>query len=520
MPRPKRLAISCRMIIAAMVLFAAAGRLSAEQTLPNILVIYADDLGYGDVSGYNSEAKVTTANLDQLAKEGMRFTDAHSPSTVCTPSRYGVMTGRMPFRLNYRGVFVGVGGPCLIDNDRLTLPEMLKQSGYATAMFGKWHIGLSFFDKEGKPIDQRRDLNGVEKVRATDFTRKIPDGPLAHGFDQFFGTACCPTTDWLYAWIDGDQIPVPPTKVRAAEPLRDFFPYAGDCRPGLVADDFDLFEVDLVFLEKSQAFLKHHVQKHPNQPFFLFHSTQAVHLPSLPAKAFQGKTNAGVHGDFIYEFDWVVGQLLKTLDELNVADNTMVIVTSDNGPETITVLDMRKSFEHDGAHPFRGMKRDQWEGGHRVPFIVRWPGKVAPGMTSTETICQTDLMRTIADIVGVTVPQGAAEDSFSFLPVLKGEKYSDPIRPYTLHTTINLSMAIRQGDWKYLDHPGSGGNNYQQGALSIYRLDDTDPTAPGQLYNLKSDPGETSNVYSQHPEIVKQLKQQLETSKLQGRSRP
>lgn len=507
----------------ALVLIGALSFLSgevAEARTPNILVIYADDLGYGDLSCYNSEAKVKTKHLDRLASQGMRFTDAHSPSTVCTPSRYGLLTGRMPFRLNYRGVFVGVGGPCLITEDRLTLPEMLRDQGYATAMFGKWHVGLSFFDQEGKPIQERRDLNGVEKVRQTDFTRTIPDGPLAHGFDQFFGTACCPTTDWLYAWIDGDRVPVPPTEIRDAAPLADFMPYARDCRPGLVAPDFDLFEVDLVLLEKSQAFLKEQVQNHPEQPFFLFHSTQAVHLPSLPAEQFRGKTNAGVHGDFIYELDWIVGQLMKTLEELDVADDTLVIVTSDNGPETITVVDMRSRFQHDGARPFRGMKRDQWEGGHRVAFLTRWPKVIPPGKVCDETICQTDLMQTLAEIVEFDLPDDAAEDSFSILPLLKGESVEAPVRPYTLHTTINLSMAIREGPWKYLDHRGSGGNNYQRGPLAAYRLEENDPEAPGQLYHLGNDPSETHNLYSHHPEIVERLKRQLEETQKQGRSRP
>ena len=496
------------------------GEKTIEAATPNVVVIYADDLGYGDLSCYNSKSKVHTKNLDRLASEGMRFTDAHSPSTVCTPSRYGLLTGRMPFRLNYRGVFVGVGGPCLITDDRLTLPEMLRNKGYATAMFGKWHVGLSFFDQEGKPIQERRDLGGVETVRHTDFTRTIPDGPLAHGFDQFFGTACCPTTDWLYAWIDGDKVPVPPTEVRDAAPLADFMPYARDCRPGLVAPDFDLFEVDLVLLEKSQAFLKEHVEKHPDQPFFLFHSTQAVHLPSLPAKQFRGKTDAGVHGDFIYELDWIVGQLMETLDELQVTDDTLVIVTSDNGPETITVVDMRTRFQHDGARPLRGMKRDQWEGGHRVPFLARWPKAIPPKSVCDETICQTDLMATLAEIIEFDLPNDAAEDSFSILPLLKGEPIDDPVRPYTLHTTINLSMAIRQGPWKYLDHRGSGGNNYQRGPLAAYQLEENDPEAPGQLYHLTNDPSETHNLYSRHPEIVEQLKSQLKESQRQGRSRP
>ncbi len=484
---------------------------------PNILLIYADDLGYGDVGCYNAESKVPTPNLDRLAAKGMRFTDAHSPSTVCTPSRYGVMTGRMPFRLNYRGVFTGVEGPCLIASDRLTLPEMLQENGYATALFGKWHIGMTFLDREGKPVYETSKARGVELVRHADLTRRIEDGPLDHGFDAFFGTVCCPTTDWLYAYIDGDQIPVLPEGIRDREKLPNH-PWSFDCRPGLVAPDFDFEEVDMVFLEKSQAFLETHVKNHPGQPFFLFHSLQAVHLPSFPGKAFQGKTDAGPHGDFIFQLDHIVGELLGTLEKLGVAENTLVVVTSDNGPEVGTVVRMRKDFGHDGARPWRGVKRDQWEGGHRVPFIVTWPGRIQAGSKSDQTICQTDLMHTFAALVGYDLPADAAEDSFNLLPVLMGED-AGPIRPYTLHQTMRLALAIRRGPWKYLDHQGSGGNRYDRGLMQPYALPNSAPDAPGQLYNLEADPGETTNLYFEHPEIVQELKALLEQSKEQGRSR-
>ena len=286
----------------------------AHRQRPNILLILADDLGYGDIGCYNRESKVPTPNLDQLAKQGMRFTDAHSPSTVCTPTRYSLLTGRMAFRTGMKGVFTGAGGPCLIEPSRLTLPELLHQQGYATAMVGKWHIGMTFHDKDGHPINE----NGLEAVKRIDYSRPIPDAPIHRGFDQFFGTACCPTTDWLYAYIDGDRIPEPPTHVLDRTPLPKH-PYSRDNRPGMIAPGYDLEQVDLVFLEKSQEFLRRHVREHSETPFFLFHSTQAVHLPSFPADRFQGKTTAGPHGDFIFELDYVVGELLRTLDELGVA---------------------------------------------------------------------------------------------------------------------------------------------------------------------------------------------------------
>ncbi len=294
---------------------------------PNIVLILADDLGYGDLSCYNDQSKVATPNIDRLAREGMLFTDAHSPCTVCTPTRYGLLTGQMPFRIPNGGtVFTGVGGPSLIARDRLTLPKLLQQQGYTTACVGKWHVGLTFFDSAGQPV---RD-SGVEAVRKVDFSRRIEGGPVDHGFHSFFGTACCPTTDWLYAFIEDDRVQVAPTALlnRSALPKHA---YANDCRVGLIAPNFSMKDVDLVFLERSQAFLEKHARESPDKPFFLFHATQAVHLPSFAADAFAGKSSAGPHGDFIVELDHVVGALMTTLQNLGVADNTIVIFTSDNG---------------------------------------------------------------------------------------------------------------------------------------------------------------------------------------------
>ena len=484
---------------------------------PNILVIFADDLGYGDVSCYNAESGVTTPNVDKLAAQGMRFTDAHSPSTVCTPSRYSLLTGRMAFRNGKRGVFCGGGGPCLIEKERLTLPGMLREEGYTTAMFGKWHVGMTFFDKEGKQVTK----GGVEGVRMVDYSRAIPDAPIHRGFDHFFGTVCCPTTDWLYAYVDGDRIPVPPTKLLDKSKLPKH-PYANDCRRGMVAPGFEHEEVDLVFLKKSLDFLENHAKESPKKPFFLLHSTQAVHLPSLAAGRFKGKSGAGPHGDFILEFDYVVGELMKALDKHGFAENTLVIVTSDNGPEVPTVIAMRRDHKHDGARPWRGVKRDNWEGGHRIPMVVRWPEKVKAGTTTAQTMCLTDIMATCAAIVGAELPDAAAEDSFDLLPVLLGKQdESAPIREYTLHQTISLALAIRRGKWKYLDHKGSGGNNYGRTGpwgMKQYALPEKAPDASGQLYDMEKDPGETTNLYFEHPDVVRQLKGKLDEFVESGRS--
>ena len=486
--------------------------------LPNILFILADDLGYGDVACYNPASQIPTPNLDKLAAEGMRFTDAHSPATVCTPTRYSILTGRMAFRTGMRGVFAGVKGSGLIEADRLTLPQMLRNKGYATACFGKWHLGMTFFDQNGDTIKE----GGVKGVEQIDYSYAIPDAPIHRGFDEFYGTVACPTTDWLYAYVEGDRIPVPATKPLDKSELPKH-PYANDCRPGMVAENFNHEEVDLVFLEKSKNFLDQHVQNQPDKPFFLYHSMQAVHLPSFAADQFKGKTQSGPHGDFIFEMDYIVGELMNKLDELGLTENTIVMFGSDNGPEVPTVLDMRKSYQHDGARPWRGVKRDQWEGGHRTPFIVRWPGKVAAGSESDQMISLTDVMATCAEIVGEKLPDNAAEDSYSIQNVLLGKQGDKPVRQYILQQTISLAMSIREGNWKYLDHKGSGGNNYERDGewgMKPYRIADTDPEAAGQLYDLSTDPGERINLYSQHPEKVKQLKAKLEEFKASGRSAP
>jgi len=504
---------------------------AAHPSAPHILLILADDLGYGDVGCYNAASQIATPHLDRLAAQGMRFTDAHSPSTVCTPSRYSLLTGRMCFRTGYRGVFSGVGGPALIAADRLTLPQLLRGAGYATACFGKWHIGMTFQTAAGTPAHQAKVQStapadwrdggaALERVRQVDFTKPILDGPIHRGFDTFFGTACCPTTDWLYAYIEQDRVPLPPTRQLDHQTLPQH-PYSYDNRRGLLADDFDLEAVDLKFLEKSKGWMEQHVRSKPTQPFFLFHSMQAVHLPSFANAAFKGRSDAGPHGDFLVELDHIVGELVDQLERLGIADNTLVIFTSDNGPEVTTTVRMRSDHQHDPAKPWRGMKRDAWEGGHRVPLIIRWPGHVPAGSTSEQLTSLTDVMATCAAIVDTELPEQAAEDSFNMLPVWLGQQGDQAVRPILLQQTISLALSIREGRWKYLDHRGSGGNDYQRNtALQAYQIDDSAPDAPGQLYDLLTDPGETQNLYYRKPEITARLQRKLAETKASGRSRP
>ena len=374
---------------------------------------------------------------------------------------------------------------------------------------------MTFFDKEGNPINE----NGLEPVRRVDYSRPIPDAPIHRGFDEFFGTVSCPTTDWLYAYVEGDRIPNPPTKILDQSPLPKH-PYSQDNRRGMIAPGFDLEEVDLVFLEKSLNFIKNHVRKRPNQPFFLFHSTQAVHLPSFPADQFKGKTTAGPHGDFIFELDAIVGTLTETLENLGIADRTLVLFSSDNGPEVTPTIRMRTDYGHDGARPWRGMKRDGWEGGHRVPLIASWPGKIKAGSTTDQILSLTDIMATLAALINASLPNTAAEDSINFLPVLLGTQGEKPIRNYLLQQTNQLALSIRKGPWKYLNHRGSGGNRYNQARLQRFVLPETAPEAPGQLYNLELDPGETKNLYFERPDILQKLRTQLDHYVNSGRSAP
>ena len=496
-----------------LVLLLVAGVLPAGER-PNIVLILADDFGYGDAGCYNPQRKVATPNIDRLAQQGLRFTDAHSPATVCTPTRYGLLTGQMPFRVPRGGtVFTGAGGPSLIAPGRTTLASLLRQHGYATWAVGKWHLGLTFRDAAGQPIHDGRP----EAIPRIDFSRPVEGGPLEHGFERFFGTACCPTTDWLYAFIDGDQIPVPPTMLLDKSVLPKH-PYANDCRAGMIALDFPMQSVDQVFLERSRQFLEQHLDQHPEQPFFLYHATQAVHLPSFASSRFQGQSGAGPHGDFLLELDDIVGQLTGILERRGVLNRTLFIFTSDNGPETSTVVSMRTDHRHDGAAPWRGVKRDSWEGGHRVPLLVRWPEVVASGTETDQLASLTDVLATVADIVGEPLPSGSGEDSFSLLPVLKGEA-REPIRPYLVTQAFRgaQTLAIRRGSWKYIAHEGSGGNNYQQEPLQKYALPETVAGAKEQLYDLASDPGETKNLIEEQAGMAAELRVLLGQVSGQGR---
>jgi len=468
-----------------------------RKDLPNIVFIMADDMGYGDVHCYNPDSKIPTPNMDRLAEQGIRFTDAHSPSAVCSPTRYGVLTGRYAWRTRLkRGVLDGFSQP-LISRDRLTVAELLKRHGYRTACIGKWHLGVGWQSKDGKPIRGFRDAERV------DFTKPITDGPNQHGFDYSFITSACSTVDSPYVFIENGRCTAQPTATMVKTgPVTKF-----GSRPGPMVPGWSNEEVDPTYVKKTCAFLREHKRRYGDRPFFVYLALSAPHAPWLPPDFVKGKSGTGPRGDLVVLVDWCVGQVLDALDELNFADNTIVIVTSDNGPRI-------GSNGHKSAGDFRGYKSHVWEGGHRVPFIARWPGRIKPGTESNQLICLTDLMATCAAIVGEKLPREAAPDSFNIIDALLGKKSSKPVRDHLISHSSKGIFAIRQGDWKLiLDTKGSGGwVNPRDG--------DPQPGTPGQLYNLAEDPYEQNDLWQQRQDIVQRLMVLLERYKKQGYTRP
>ena len=491
------------------------------QDLPNIIVIYADDLGFGDLSCYNPKSAYQTPRLDRMAEEGIRFTDAHSPSTICSPSRYGLYSGQQIYRSTGRGggAFEGPGGPSYLKPETLTLGAMLKSQGYRTGVFGKWHVGLTWFDENGDRLG-----GGFNNSLLIDYAKSTPliDGPNARGFDESFVTPNCPTTDPLYIYIENGMVPIPADRRH----LRSHLPNPGgkwrwDNDEGWMAPGYKFIDADLLFYEKTRKFIVDHKKQKPQQPFFVVLSTQIAHAPVLPASEFADKSQAGPRGDFVFQLDALVGRVLDLVAELGIDEESLILFNADNGAETMHVHWMREDHNHDPSGGWRGMKRDGWEGGHRVPFIVRWPGRIPKGQVSDQMTSSTDIMATLASVVGYTLPDGAATDSFYMLPVMLGRQEPEkPVRPHLLTQSFRGEFQIRKGNWKYLDHQGSGGNHYDRGNLQKYALVEMEPDAPGQLYNLATDPGETTNLYFKEPGIRREMQTLLHQLKETGSSAP
>ena len=466
--------------------------------VPNIVIVLTDDLGYGDVGYLNSQSQIPTPNLDTLAGQGMAFLDAHSPSAICTPTRYGLLTGRYAWRTRLtRGVLDGYDGPLIAPN-RETLGSFLGATGYRTAVIGKWHLGLGF---------------AKNALGEFDFEEPIDDGPHTHGFDEsYIIPASLDFPPYVYI-RDGEITGFPLGQQSGME-----FPRY--MRAGELASDFDPADVLDELLRQATGFIQR--QASDGSPFLLYLPLTAPHKPVWPAQRFEGTTELGPYGDFIVQVDAAVGDVMSALDQAGVDDNTLLIVTSDNGSfmSRLDGLDDRdhtddstiqayRAGNHTANHVYRGTKADIWEGGHRVPFFARWPGQIEPGSTREEVISLTDVFATVAEIVGKELPNNAAEDSFSLLPLLRGNPWARP-RAAVTHHSIQGMFAIRDGRWKLVAGNGSGGREDPIGQPF---------ERPYQLFDIASDPSEQSNVYDQHPAVAQRLERELERIRSWDRSR-
>ncbi|MDP7062256.1 MAG: arylsulfatase [Planctomycetota bacterium] len=445
---------------------------------PNILLVLADDLGIGDPGCYNPLSYIATPAIDGLAAEGMRLTDMHTPSAVCTPTRYGLLTGRYAWRTSLKSGVLWGNSPALIEPGRDTIPFMLRRAGYHTACIGKWHLGLGDQD----PVD---------------YSQPLRPGPLDIGFDRFFGIpASLDIPPYLY--IEGNRAVQPLSKRIEASRLARHGG-GGFWRKGEIAEDFEHDEVLDRILRESQTFLRDHVATRGDDPFFLYVPLTAPHTPWLPKEEFRGTSRAGVYGDFVAQVDDSFGRLLATLEELELSEDTLVIFTSDNGAH------WKKSDIERHTHlangPWRGQKADIHEGGHRVPFVLRWPGMVPPGSSRDELLVLTDLYATFAAICGASPLQGAGEDSINALAVLRDEQLKQPPRDTAIHHSLNGLFAIRHGNWKYIEGVGSGG---------FTQIKNPEDGPGGQLYDLAKDPAEQHNLWADEAERVAQMQELLE----------
>lgn len=488
-PRRDFLKMSGALVAGASPIFKAAA-IPAQR--PNLVYILCDDLGFGDVNALNPlRGKIATPNMDALRAEGMAFTDCHSSCAVCTPSRYSILTGRYCWRTRLQSSVLGGFSPPLISRDRMTVGQLFQQQGYTTAAMGKWHLGLDF-DKQ-------------------DFTKPITDGPLQHGFNYFFGISA--SLDMPpYDFIENDHWTEVPSEEKRfpGDTYGPVYPKIAG-RLGPTAPDFNPTKVLPTLTQKAESYIDQRGKDH--QPFFLYLALPSPHTPLVPEKRWQGKSGLGPYGDYVMETDWSVGQVLKAIRQSGLEEDTIVMLASDNGcAPYINAVGMEK-YGHYASAWFRGFKSDIWDGGHRVPYIVRWPGMVRPGSTCMQTVELTDLMATVASILGVRLAPNAGVDSVSLLPLFKGAQR--PVHPYNVYQSIDGNFAIQEGKWKLELCPGSGGweapKNQQATAEGL---------PPVQLYNMESDVGEKTNVEAAHPDIVVRLIDDLKTCIANGRSTP
>jgi len=484
-----------KVITVAAALMAGIGSAIAAEQPPNILYILCDDLGYGDVHSFNPEGKIATPNFDRLAREGMAFTDAHGSSSVCTPTRYGILTGRYNWRSRMQAGVLDGFSRHLIEPGRMTVASFLRDHGYVTACIGKWHLGMDWPRKDAAVGD------GItQDAKNVDYGQAIKNGPTAVGFDSYFGISA--SLDMPpFVFISGDHV----TEIPSAE--KTFV------RKGPAAPDFEAVDVLPGLTQKAIEYLgKEAGEVKTGKPFFLYLPLNSPHAPIVPTPEWQGKSGLNAYGDFVMETDACVGKILEALDKDGLAANTIVVFTSDNGCSPVANIPELEGKGHYPNYHFRGAKADIWDGGHRIPLIVRWPEKVKAGAACNELVCLTDLLATTAELVGVKLPANAGEDSVSMMPALLGKPH-EPLREAIVHHSINGSFSIRQGNWKLELCSGSGGwSAPKPGSAEAKQL------PPVQLYDVSGDVEEKHNVQDQHPEIVQRLTKLLESYVANGRS--
>ena len=466
---------------------------------PNIVVILADDLGYGDVKVNNPDSRIPTPNLDSLAQEAMNFTDAHSPSAVCTPTRYGLLTGRYCWRSRMKQGVLGGYSPPLIEQERVTIADKLQANGYHTAVIGKWHLGMAMPRVQDK-VPEKDEWEGDGNV---DFRGVIQDGPTTCGFDYFFGVSA--SLDMPpYVWIENNRFVSPPSKQYPGSRFPMFV------RRGPQAGDFSFEDALDKLAEKAATYIS--TRADSGQPFFLYLPLTGPHKPVAPHPRFVGSTPLGPYGDFVANVDAVIGKVLRTIEDQGMRENTLIILTSDNGsfmrqtleaeaPDHVddeTIQSYRPN-RHRANGPLRGGKTDIYEGGHRVPFLVRWPPRVPSGSSCDEAICHTDLFATFAELIGAPLQEDEAEDSYSFLSLAVGGERLVP-RPPIVHHSGGAMFAIRDGTWKLVAGNGSGGRLHPRGKAFA---------RPYQLFDLTNDLSERNDVSTQESAVVNQLERRL-----------
>jgi len=462
---------------------------------PNVVYILADDMGYGDVSCLNESSQIKTECLDRMAAEGMAFEDAHATSAVCTPSRYSILTGRYNWRSRLKASVLSGWSPHLVEPGRMTVASLLKEQGYHTAMIGKWHLGWDWATTDGKPATEDN----------VDFTKPVGNGPECYGFDYAYGH--CGSLDMApYVYVENGNITAQPDRVTENT---DKFTW---WRKGPTGADFEHEDVLPNFTRRSVKYIEDRAAT--GEPFFLYFPLPAPHTPILPTEEFRGKSGTNLYGDFCLMVDDVVGQVMDALERSGVEDNTILVFTADNGCSPEADFEELGELGHRPSYIFRGHKADIYEGGHRIPLIVRWPDEIKGGSVCNETTCLVDLMATCADIVGAELPDNAGEDSISNLPVWQGKPLDTSLREATIHHSVDGSFSIRKGKWKLEMCAGSGGWSTPRPGEECEGL------PPIQLYDLDTDISEQQNVHDEHPAVVEDLKALLTKYVEDGRSTP